>query len=117
MKHSFILWLAVSVIVMLVLPWLAVTFIKGDAAMVVCFLLFYVVNPIYSVMLGTFAGRDIRYLGSLPVISALLFLAGTWIFFDIGEIAFIQYMMIYLILGVATMLIFRVFRKKRRDRI
>ncbi len=37
---------------MLALPWLAVTFVKGDAGMAVCFLLFFAIDPLYSVAIG-----------------------------------------------------------------
>ncbi len=76
MKKNTILWMAASAVVMLAFPWLAVTFVKGDAGMAVCFLLFFAVNPVYSAIIGTFAGKDIRRLWSLPVISAMLFLIG-----------------------------------------
>ncbi len=112
MKKNIILWLAASAVVMLAFPWLAVTFVKGDAGMVVCFLLFFVVNPLYSAIIGAFAGKDIRHLWSLPVISALLFLIGTWIFFEMGETAFILYAAGYLTLGIAAMLISMLIRKK-----
>ena len=104
-KKNIILWMAASAVVMLAFPWLAATFIKGDAGMAVCFLLFFAVNPLYSVLAGAFAGKDIRRLWSLPVISAALFLIGTWIFFDMGESAFILYAAVYLVLGIAAMLI------------
>lgn len=114
MKKSYFLWLAVSVVIMFVLPWLAVTFVKGDGGMAVCFLLFFAVNPIYSAIIGVFAGKSIRYLWSLPVISATLFLIGTWTFFDMKETAFILYACVYLILGTAAMLI-SMFIRKRHD--
>ena len=60
MKKNIILWLAASVAVMLAFPWLAVTFVKGDAGMAVCFLLFFAVNPLYSVIIGAFAGKDVK---------------------------------------------------------
>ena len=85
MKKNIIFWLAVSALIMLVLPWLAVTFIKSDAGMAVCFLLFFVINPIYSLIVGAFAGRDIKHRWGLPVVPTALFLVGTWIFFDAGE--------------------------------
>ena len=69
----------------------------------------FCVNPIYSVAIGIFAGENNRRLWSLPVISAALFLIGTWIFFDMGETAFIFYGMVYLVLGIASMMICRVF--------
>ena len=105
MKKNLILWLAVSVVIMLVLPWLSVAFVKGDAGMAVCLLLFYAANPIYSVVIGTIAGKDMKHLWSLPIISAVLFLIGTWVFFDMGETAFILYAVIYLALGIAAMLL------------
>ncbi len=105
MKKNIILWMAASAVVMLAFPWLAAAFVKGDAGMAVCFLLFFAVNPLYSVLIGAFVGKDIRRLWSLPVISSALFLIGTWIFFDMGESAFILYAAVYLVLGIAAMLI------------
>ena len=100
MKKNFILWLAASAVVILALPWLAVTLVKGDAGMAVCFLLFFAINPIYFVVTGIFAGKDMKHLWSLPVISAVLFLIGTWVFFEMGETAFILYAVVYLVLGI-----------------
>lgn len=112
MKKNFTLWLAVSAVIMLVLPWLAVTLVKSDAGMAACFILFFAVNPIYSVVIGFFAGKDKKHLWSLPVISAVLFLIGTWVFFDMGETAFILYAVVYLALGIVTLLISMFIRKK-----
>lgn len=112
MKKNIILWMAASAVVMLAFPWLAVTFVKGDAGMAVCFLLFFAVNPLYSVLIGAFAGKGIRRLWSLPVISAALFLIGTWVFFDMGETAFVLYAAVYLALGIAAMLISMLIKKK-----
>lgn len=112
MKKNIILWMAASAVVMLAFPWLAVTFVKGDAGMAVCFLLFFAVNPLYSVLIGAFAGKDVKHLWSLPIVSAALFLIGTWIFFDIGEMAFVLYAVVYLALGIVTMLISMIIRKK-----
>ncbi len=115
MKKNIILWLAASAVVMLAFPWLAVTFVKGDAGMAVCFLLFFAVNPLYSVLIGAFAGKDVKHLWSLPVISAVLFLIGTWIFFDMGETAFILYAAVYLVIGIMAMLISMFIRKKTQE--
>lgn len=112
MKKKIILWMVVSTAIMLALPWLSVTFVKGDAGMAACFVLFFAVNPIYSVAIGVFAGKDVKHLWSLPVISAVLFLIGTWIFFDMGEMAFVLYAAVYLALGIVTMLISMIIRKK-----
>lgn len=52
MKKNIILWLAVSAVVMLALPWLAVTFVNGDAGMAVCFLLFSLFGIVYPMKMG-----------------------------------------------------------------
>ncbi|MCI8283809.1 MAG: hypothetical protein HFE90_00840 [Firmicutes bacterium] len=116
MKKNYIIWLIVSAVIMLMLPWLAVTFVKSDAGMAVCFILFFGVNPIYSIIIGSFAGKGIKHLWSLPVVSAILFLIGTWTFFDMSETAFIIYTVAYLILGVLAMLISAFINKKKEQK-
>jgi hypothetical protein len=117
MKKIIIFWLVISAAVMLALPWLTVTFVKGDAGMAVCFLLFFSVDPLYSMITGVYAGKDVRHLWSLPVISAALFLTGTWIFFQMGEPAFVLYAAVFLALGTAAMLISMFIRTKMQRRI
>lgn len=50
-------WILATAVIMLVFPWLAVTFIKGDGGMAVCFILFFAVNPIYAICSGAYAAR------------------------------------------------------------
>ena len=89
-----------SAIIMILLPFLVVTFVKGDNGMAICFALFYAINPIFSIYIGYKADKWIY-----PFINSLLFLLGTWIFFDISEIAFVYYAIVYLLLGLITMFI------------
>ena len=105
MKNNFILWFIISMVIMLILPLLAISFVKVDAGMAVCFILFFAVNPIYSVIMGVFAGKNIERLWGMPVVSAVLFLLGSWIFFSMSEKAFLLYAGVYLILGIAAMTI------------
>lgn len=107
-------WIAASAGVMLALPWMAVTFVKGDGGMAICFVLFFALNPIYAICVGAAAGKDGRKLWALPVITALLFLIGTWLFFDWREKAFVLYALIYLFLGIAAMLISMFIEKKKK---
>ena len=95
----------VSTLIMMFFPWCAVTFIKGDGGMAACFLLFFAINPIASVSVGIFSGRNIHASWFQPILLAVLFLIGTWIFFDMGEQAFILYAVVYLLLGFVAMLI------------
>ena len=98
------IYILVSALIMLFFPWCAVTFVKGDGGMAVCFLLFYAINPVTSVTMGVFSGKNIRVLWFQPILLAVLFLLGTWILFDMGEPAFILYAAVYLLLGCAAML-------------
>ena len=116
MKKELIFRTAVSVIIMLILPWLAAAFANGDAGMAVCILLFYVINPLYALLVGFAAGKDIRRLWSMPVIPAVLFPAGAWTFFARRESAFLLYAAVYLILGAAAMLVSALIRMFLRNR-
>lgn len=93
-------WIIASAVIMLVFPWLAVTFVKGDGGMAVCFILFFVLNPIYAIFAGVQASRDVKRFWALP-----------WLHFDMGEPAFLLYALIYLLLGAAAMLLSAFIRK------
>lgn len=105
MKMKYIGWLIGTAVVMILLPGAAVTFTKSDAGMAVTLLLFFIIDPIYAITAGFFAGRDIRKMWSLPIAVPILFLLGAWIFFDMGEAAFLIYAGVYLAIGLALMLL------------
>ena len=52
---------------------------------------------------GAFAGQDIRRLWAVPLIGPAAFLAGTWLFFEMGEPAFLVYSGCYLLIGSVAM--------------
>ena len=99
MTKRTIIPLLIAALVALLLPWFAVTFVKGDNGMAVIFLLFFAVNPITAVLLGIFSGGDVRAAWFQPLLFAALFLLGTWVFFTMAEMAFVLYAAAYLILG------------------
>lgn len=105
MAHKNLACALVSAAVMLLLPYLAVTLIKGDGDMAICFLLFYAVDPLWSVSVGLFAGRNIKVSWFQPLVSAALFLAGAWLLFDRGESDFLLYTAAYFAVGVFSMLV------------
>ena len=108
-----IVWTISSLIIMIGFPWLAVTF-AGSAGMAICLLLFFAINPLYAVFSGVFAGKNLKQLWALPVITAGLFLAGAWLFFEIGETAFLLYCGCYLIIGIIAMLISAFVNKRKQ---
>ena len=113
MKKTLSVWLAVLSAVMLLLPWLTVTLVRGDAGMAVCFILFSAVDPLCVLFCGMAAGKAPGKLWVLPVSAAVLFVAGTWLAFDMGERAFLHYGAEYLLVGLAAMVISWLLRQRR----
>lgn len=102
-RKAMILWLTISVVIMIALPFAVARLASECSGMALCMILFFIVNPIYSAILGFRCGKDIRRMWNLPLVSSIAFLAGTWIFFDIKEVLFIIYAAVYLIIGWTAM--------------
>ena len=96
-------WLGVTVAVMFFLPFAVARLASECAGMALCMLLFFVINPLYSAILGFICGKHVREMWSLPLMSAVAFLGGVWIFFDWGEVWFIAYAAVYLLISCFTM--------------
>ena len=73
-----IYYLIASVFLMFILPWLAVTL---------------------------FAGKNVKTLWWLPIVTIIIFLEGTWTFFEMGEPAFLLYGGCYLLISIIAMLV------------
>lgn len=100
------LWAIFAIlIVMFGFPWAAVTFAPGDAAMAVCFVLFFGVNAMESLYVGIFSGLAVKSRWFLPLVNSAAFLLGAWTVFDWGNPDFQGYAVAYLALSVLTMLI------------
>ena len=50
--------LAIIVTTMLIIPFVAVNTVKADAGMLVAMMLFFLVNPAVSIVIGILAGKD-----------------------------------------------------------
>jgi len=101
--HKRIAYILAAGALMIGCPWLVVTY-AGSAGMVVCLFLFFGANPLFCGLCGFCAGKDIRRLWYIPLVTALLFLAGAWLFFEMGEPAFVLYGLVYLVIGTLAML-------------
>ena len=104
-------WSIVVAALMVGLPFAVVSFFK-EAGMGVFVLLFFIINPLLSVVCGIFAGRDIKRLWSLPLILAVLFLIGSWLFFEFGEPDFLIYGSVYFVIAALVMLISSFIKQK-----
>lgn len=113
MKRNVACYLVSTAAVMVLLPWLTVKTVKSDAGFAVVLLLLFAVDPVWCAAAGTWAGKDCRRLWAVPLLSAALFVAGTWICFEPGETAFLLYGGIYLGIGLIAMGISHILQKRR----
>ena len=110
-KNNLLTWLILTANVMLVFPWLTYTFIKGDTGMAVCFVLFFVIDPLFSIICGVFASRKPKKLWVCPLMTGILFILGCWLAYEMGEGAFVVYGIGYCAIGAAAMGISVLFSK------
>ena len=104
-NRQLIIWLTVTVVVMFVLPFVVARLASECSGMALCMMLFFIINPIYSIILGFNCGKNIHRMWNLPLVSAIAFLAGIWLFFDIKEVWFLMYATVYLALGWIAMFV------------
>lgn len=100
----------ISFVLTLFLPLLVLSLIKSDAAMAICFILFFIVYPLLSIGMGTFAGTNCKknwVISILPAVSFLLFV----IIVNPAEVLFYIYFLIYLTLGLLAMFCFNCWLK------
>lgn len=103
-------WILWALVLMVGCPWLAVTF-AGSAGMAVCFILFYALNPAFALLCGLAAGKALKKLWCLTLITAGLFLLGAWIFFSPLDSVFLLYAAIYLGISLIAMTLRGLFRR------
>ena len=115
MTRKPVVWLLSAAGVMLLLPWVVVACVRSDAAMTALLLLFFAVNPGYSLAAGYYAGKQIRRLWWVPAFSAGAFLAGAWLFLEAGEPAFWTYAGIYFAVGMEAMFVSRLITGRRES--
>lgn len=94
---------AIIVTAMLIIPLVAVNTVKADAGMLVAMMLFFLVYPVVSIVIGIIAGKDIKFFCFTPLLIAGLF----WAFSSLTyETAFpIVYSAIYFVVSAISMVI------------
>ncbi len=94
---------AIIIVTMLVVPIITINTVKADAGMLVTMMLFFVVHPVVSIVVGILAGGDIKFFWFSPLLLAGLF----WAFSCLAyEPAFpIVYSAAYLLISSISMLI------------
>ncbi len=111
LKHLITI-IAIILVTMLIVPLITINTVKADAGMLVTMMLFFIVHPFVSIVVGILAGRDIKFFWFSPILVAGLF----WIFSCLAyEPAFpIIYSVIYLVISAISMLITWFLTKKKK---
>lgn len=101
---------------MIALPWGISAFAAHEAGMAFSLLLFFVVDPVWSILTGIFSARDSKRLWPMPLISAGLFVLGTWISFEWLQTDFLWYAAAYAAIGTGAMLLTILMCRKKAPR-
>ena len=108
------LWTAASLLLFLLIPWLTCLVIHSDAAMAVCFILWYAIDPVFAIAAGMFAGKRPRELWFLPLLIPTLFVLASWTCFEWADPAYFTYALFYLALCGTTMFVFLILTNGKR---
>ncbi|MEE0853323.1 MAG: hypothetical protein UIE84_11575 [Christensenellales bacterium] len=106
--------MTISAFIMFGLPWIDATLVPNDAGMIAAIVLLFVVNPLYSIAVGMFAGKNIKTSWWFPAITAIFFLVENGYFLKIHEPAFLLYCGCYLIIGIVSMFISAYAKNRKR---
>ncbi|MBO4876693.1 MAG: hypothetical protein J5501_01660 [Ruminococcus sp.] len=107
-------WLIIAVVIAIAVPLVNSVFLSGSASAFISLILFMAVDPVFSVISGISASKDVKKLWWRPAAFAVLFFAGAWLFFGHDEKALLFYAGIYLLMGVAAMISFSASMKKKK---
>ena len=114
--NKFLTYLMVTAFIMIGVPWIVVSFVKGNEGIMACKILFYAVYPLYSFIVGLYAGKNVKVRFILPALTAAFFLGGIWMFFEWEEPVYKMYAAGYFMLSVIAMLMRALIRRHARGK-
>ncbi len=103
LKNKIIIIISLILTSMLVFP-IIINNVAGKSGMLLCMILFYIINPLVSCVVGGISGTDIPKLWWAPIVTALFFPLFFWISMLQIEFSLFVYSIGYLIFGVMAML-------------
>ncbi len=96
-------------------PFILSRMVNGQDGMALLFILLFMVNPIYSIMVGIAAGKDLFNCLYYPFIVAIVFVVGYMLIFDSYDKAFYIYGGVYFILSSLSMMITYLLEHKKQN--
>ena len=105
MKKKILIWTAVMAAIMLILPLIVVKIGGEQSGAQARMMMLMAINPISAIYTGVFAGTKVRKLWILPLLLCVLFFLGAWLAFGPMFHSITLYTIIYLVIGLAAMLV------------
>lgn len=96
-------WLFGEAALALLAPWLAASSASAEAGMITILLLLFAADPMYALLLGIYAGGDVRRRFWHPFLFAGMDLLGLWFSLDWGNPDFLFYVLFCLGVGLIGM--------------
>lgn len=104
--------ISIMILTLLIIPLISLKFIQPYEFMGVIVLLFFIINPIVSMIISSMVGKDINKLWWIPIVFSIGFLFCYWIILKEIILDLTIYALIYLILGILCMFISWIIAKK-----
>ena len=102
------------IIVMLLFPLCAIMFVSPDASLIAILLMFYIINPMFSIVIGIVSGLEIKRMWWSSLLLPASFIASGYLILKTGHDCLI-YSLVYFILHFISMLITSIL-KYNKDR-
>ncbi len=115
MKVKFIDLLAYTVALIGLCPYVVVMFLPANTITASLFVLMYFINPIYCILVGIVASRDVKSNLIYIFLPAIVFIIAYTVIFKSLEAGFVFYGFVYLIISLITMLIGSYLKKRKEE--
>lgn len=113
MKKRAIILILVSAIIMFLSLFLTVNYVGGNDGLGAILLLFFMIYPAFSAVLGLLCGKQFKKLFFVPILNGIFFLTSAWIFLEAFEPAFLIGAVVYSAIGLAVSGVVALFKNKK----
>lgn len=113
MKNKILIYIITVLLILLIIPFIAMNIIKPNEGMGFLLLMFFIINPIVSILLGVLSGKNISKLFWIPISFAILF--PVLYVFTLEELVMDLYLYSigYLVLGLVSMTVTYYLNKRK----
>lgn len=115
MSKKLIFSLIFSGVIMFFIPLVAVDPSGSDTAMASVFTNLFVINPVFTLGIGIFAGTDKDKLWPLPIFNSLFFIISYGLIFSFADLMVYMYGICYLLTSTLAMFFIHFIKTKRKD--